>query len=88
MKIRFLADENLRRAVVLGVRRREPSIDFRHAFELGVAAKDDLTLLRIAADEGRLERVLERAGKALKEQFATINQLPAALLRRAFNGEL
>jgi type I restriction enzyme S subunit len=30
----------------------------------------------------------ERARKALEEQLEAINQLPAALLRRAFNGEL
>ena len=30
----------------------------------------------------------ERARKTLEEQLATINQLPAALLRRAFSGEL
>lgn len=54
MKIKFLADENLRRAIVLGVRRREPSTNFVHAFEVGAAGKDDLTILQIAADEGRI----------------------------------
>jgi hypothetical protein len=54
MGIKFLADENLRRAIVLGVRRREPTADFVEAFEVGAAGKGDLTLLRIAADEGRI----------------------------------
>ena len=54
MKIKFLADENLRRAIVLGVRRREPGISFLQAFEVGAAGKDDLTVLRIAADEERI----------------------------------
>lgn len=54
MKIKFLADENLRRAILLGVRRREPAANFVHAFEVGGAGKDDLTLLRLAADEGRI----------------------------------
>jgi predicted nuclease of predicted toxin-antitoxin system len=54
MKIKFLADENLRRAIVLGVRRREPTADFVHAFEVGAAGKDDLSVLQIAANEGRI----------------------------------
>jgi hypothetical protein len=41
LKIHFLADENLRRAVVLGVRRREPGISFLQAFELGAEGKED-----------------------------------------------
>jgi len=52
--IRFLADENLRRAIVLGVRRREPSADFMLAYQAGVAGKDDLTVFRIAAEQNRL----------------------------------
>lgn len=51
MKIRFLADENLRRAIVLGLRRREPSASFVQAYEVGAAGKDDLTVLGIAAKQ-------------------------------------
>jgi hypothetical protein len=54
MTVKFLADENLRRAIVLGVRRREPTANFLEAFDVGAAGKGDLTLLRIAADEGRI----------------------------------
>ncbi len=54
MKIKYLADENLRQAIVLGVRRREPSISFVGAPEAGTAGKDDLTVLRVAAGEGRI----------------------------------
>lgn len=54
MKITFLADENLRRAVVLGVRRREPGVSFLQSFEVGAAGKDDPTVLQIAAREGRI----------------------------------
>lgn len=39
---------------MLGVRRREPGISFLQAFEVGAAGKDDLTVLQIAADEGRV----------------------------------
>lgn len=54
MKIKFLADEDLRRAIVLGVRRREPSLSFLQAADVGVAGKDDPTVLKIAANEGRI----------------------------------
>jgi hypothetical protein len=52
--IKFLGDENLRRAIVLGVRRREPSVSFVQAFDVGAAGKDDAEVLRIAANEGRI----------------------------------
>ena len=67
MRIKFLADENLRRAIVFGVRRREPSADFVEAFEVGAAGKDDLTLLRIAADEGRI--LVSHDLKTMPQQF-------------------
>jgi hypothetical protein len=54
LKIQYLADENLRRAVVLGVRRREPTISFAEAFEVEASGKDDLAVLRIAVTEGRV----------------------------------
>lgn len=54
MKIRFLADENLRRPIVLGVRRREPSTNFVQAYEAGAAGKGDLTVLQIAAEQNRI----------------------------------
>ncbi len=54
MKIKFLADENLRRAIVLGLRRREPSASFLQAYEAAAAGKDDLTVLRIAAEQDRI----------------------------------
>lgn len=54
MTIKFLGDENLRRAIVLGVRRREPSLSFVQAFDVGAAGKDDAEVLRIAANEGRI----------------------------------
>ena len=54
MKINFLADENLRRAIVLGLRRREPSVSFLQAYEAGAAGKDDLTVLQLAAEQHRI----------------------------------
>jgi hypothetical protein len=54
LKLKFLADEDLRRAIVLGVRRREPSVSFIESFEVGSNGKDDLTVLEIAAGDGRI----------------------------------
>ncbi|MGO8813483.1 MAG: DUF5615 family PIN-like protein [Terriglobia bacterium] len=54
MKIKFLADENLRRAIVLGLRRREPSASFLQAFEARTAGRDDPTVLQIAAEQNRI----------------------------------
>jgi hypothetical protein len=54
LKIRFQADADLRRPIVTGLKRREPGIDFRTAQESGLIGLDDLTVLRIAADDGRL----------------------------------
>lgn len=54
MKIKFLADENLRRPIVSGVRRREAAISFALASETGAAGKDDFSLLQIAAQQGRV----------------------------------
>jgi hypothetical protein len=54
MKIQFLADENLRRAIVLGLRRREPSASFLRANEAGAVGIDDLRVLQIAADQNRI----------------------------------
>ncbi len=54
MKIQFQADEDLRRAIVLGVRRREPAISFVQAFEIDAEGKNDFEALRAAADSGRI----------------------------------
>lgn len=54
MKIKFLADEDLRRALVLGLRGREPSASFVQAYEAGTRGKDDPTVLQIAAEQNRI----------------------------------
>lgn len=52
MKVRFQADADLRRPIIAGLRRREPTVDFRTAHDAGLAGLDDATVLAIAADEG------------------------------------
>lgn len=54
MKVRFQADADLRQPIITGLKRREPSIDFRTAHDAGFAGLDDLIVLGVAADDGRL----------------------------------
>ena len=51
MKPQFQADADLP-TLHRGLRRREPTVDFRTAHDAGLAGLDDATVLAIAADEG------------------------------------
>jgi Domain of unknown function (DUF5615) len=50
----FLADANLDYAIVQGVQRREPAIDFKSANDAGLEGLPDDEVLEIAAGEGRV----------------------------------
>jgi len=54
VSIRFLADAELDCAIVPGVRRREPSIDFKSANDAGLEGLPDPQVLELAAAEGRI----------------------------------
>jgi hypothetical protein len=54
VSVRFLADADLDFAIVEGVRRREPSVNFRSANEAGLEGKADADVLELAAVEGRV----------------------------------
>ncbi len=54
MSIRFLADADLDDAIVRGVRRREPSIDFKGANDAALGGLRDPEVLELAATEGRI----------------------------------
>lgn len=54
MTIRFQADADLRRAIILGVRRRESVIEFRDADEAGLRGLNDMQVLELAALEDRV----------------------------------
>jgi hypothetical protein len=45
--LRFLADADLKRAIVSGVKRREPGIDFRSAQAAGLEGIEDPEVLAI-----------------------------------------
>ena len=54
MSIRFLADADLDGTMARGVRRREPSIDFKSANDAGREGILDPEVLGLAAAEGRI----------------------------------
>jgi hypothetical protein len=54
MSPRFLADADLNHKIVVGLRRREPSIDFASARVGGVVGVPDPEVIGIAADSGRI----------------------------------
>jgi hypothetical protein len=54
VKVRFLADADLNRAIVSGVLRREPSLDFLSAQAAGLRGMDDLAVLALAAERQRV----------------------------------
>lgn len=68
MTIRFQADADLRQAIVLGVRRREPAIDFRDANQAGLRGLDDEQVLAVAAQENRV--LVSHDQKTMASYFA------------------
>lgn len=54
MKVRFLADADLNKAIVTGVLRREPSLDFLAAHAAGLRGMKDREVLALAAEEQRV----------------------------------
>jgi hypothetical protein len=54
VSIRFQADNDLNKAIVDAVLRREPGVDFQTAQAAGLDRLDDETVLRLAALEGRI----------------------------------
>ena len=54
MTVRFQADADLNAEIVVGVLRREPSIDFQTADEASLRWVPDPEVLALAAQEGRI----------------------------------
>lgn len=54
MKPRFLADANLDQAIIDGVKRREPSIDFLTGHTAGIEGMIDADVLALARREQRI----------------------------------
>jgi type I restriction enzyme S subunit len=75
------ADEESRRA-------RMPKLNRQQLFAWSAPVPPLTEQRRIAAQLSEQMAAVERARKALEEQLDAIHKLPAALLRRAFRGEL
>ena len=54
MQIKFQADNDLKRAIVSGVKRRQPAIDFQTAQDAQLDGMPDDDVLAFAASEGRV----------------------------------
>lgn len=54
MKIRFQADADFKQAILRGVLRREPGMDFQTASVAGLSGLTDLEVLAIAAQDSRV----------------------------------
>jgi hypothetical protein len=54
VKVRFLADADLNKAIVSGVLRREPSLDFLNAQAAGLRGANDPEVLALAAEQHRV----------------------------------
>ncbi len=52
--VKFLADEDLPRAIVVGARRRKPDLDIVRVQDVGLGTKPDPEILEWAAQEGRI----------------------------------
>lgn len=68
MTPRFQADADFNQKIVLGLRRREPAVDFHDAHEGGVIGAPDLEVLRIAAESGRV--LVSHDRKTMPAHFA------------------
>lgn len=54
MKVSFQADNDLDQRIVAALLRIEPTVDFQTAVELNLHGLDDLSVLALAAFEGRI----------------------------------
>jgi hypothetical protein len=54
VKVRFLADADLNKAIVSGILRREPSLDFLTAHAAGLRRMTDPEVLTLAAEQQRV----------------------------------
>jgi hypothetical protein len=68
MKSRFLADADFNQKIVVGLRRREPAIDFRGAHDGGIIGLSDPEVLAMAADSSRI--LISHDRKTMPGHFA------------------
>ena len=72
MKIRFLADADLNRAIVSGILRQEPSIDFLTAQAAGLRGLKDAEVLALASVQQRV--LVSHDITTMPKHFRAFNQ--------------
>ena len=72
MRPRFQADADFNHKIVLGLRRREPSIDFWSAQHGGVVGIPDPKVLRIASESNRI--LVSHDRKTMPTHFARFQE--------------
>ncbi|MBW4685779.1 MAG: DUF5615 family PIN-like protein [Komarekiella atlantica HA4396-MV6] len=81
MSVRYQADADLNQAIVTGVLRREPSIDFQTAFAAGLKGVKDPEVLKLAAQQGYI--LVSHDRKTMPSEFAkfiTSNQSSGVII--------
>jgi hypothetical protein len=68
MRPRFLADADLNHKILVGLRRREPAVDFLSAIEGGVIGLPDTEVLHAASGLGRI--LVSHDRKTMPRHFA------------------
>lgn len=68
MTVRYQADADLNQAIVTGVLRREPTVDFQTAFAAGLEGVKDPDVLAIAAQQERI--LVSHDRKTMPSEFA------------------
>jgi predicted nuclease of predicted toxin-antitoxin system len=66
--VRYQADADLNQAIVTGVLRREPKVDFQTAFAAGLEGIKDLEVLAIAAQQERI--LVSHDRRTMPSEFA------------------
>ena len=69
MTVRYQADADLNQAIVTGVLRREPTIDFQTAFAAGLEGVKDPEVLAITAQQERI--LVSHDRKTMPSKFAS-----------------
>ena len=72
MKPRFQADADFNHKILIGLRRREPSVDFLSAHGGGVVGVRDPDVLRIAAESARI--LVSHDRKTMPGHFARFRE--------------
>lgn len=82
MSIRYQADNDLNQLIVAATFRKEPGIDFKTAQNAEFDRLDDVTVLRLAAAEGRI--LVSHDKRTMPRHFASFlnegNDSPGVLL--------